>query len=139
MTEDLQRDIKMIELRNYIDPKRFVSANYSYCISLLLTCKSIEFTVTLRLLFFRFYKSLGKIQNVLHVGTIIEGPSEFRSSRLTKKERKQSITEELLADRGIKDYTKRAYLQIQDQKSNKRKAYKSKRPASLRKRSKKDD
>ena len=132
MTEDLQRDIKMIELRNYIDPKRFVceSCYYNHCFPVF---------IILYFNFNRFYKSLGKIRNVLHVGTIIEGPSEFRSSRLTKKERKQSITEELLADRGIKDYTKRAYLQIQDQKSNKRKAFKSKKHAPLRKKSKRDD
>ncbi len=84
----------------------------------------------------RFYKSLGKIRKVLHVGTIVEGPTEFRSARLTNKERKQTITEELLADRGIKDYTKRTYLQIQDQHLNKRKFHKSKKHAPLRKRGK---
>lgn len=60
------------------------------------------------------------------MGTVIEGPAEY-SSRLTKKERKQTITEEVLADADIRSYTKNKYLSIQKEKSNKRKAFKVKK------------
>lgn len=94
LDDGVKRDLKIIQMRNYLDPKRF-------------------------------YKNADKIRNVLHVGTVIEGPGEYSSSRLTNKERRQSITEEILADSSIKKYSKKTYLQIQSEKSNKRKAYKS--------------
>ena len=71
----------------------------------------------------RFYKNPDKPGTVLHIGTVIEGPAEY-SSRLTRKERRQTIAEEILADQGIRSYTKRKYLEIQKEKSNKRKTYK---------------
>jgi len=36
------------------------------------------------------------------VGTIIEGPTEYFSGRLKKKERKQTIVDEILADKRIR-------------------------------------
>jgi hypothetical protein len=64
------------------------------------------------------------MNKVLHIGTVIEGPGEYNSGRLTRKERKQTIVEEILGDQKIKDYTKRKYMEIQQEKSNKRKTYK---------------
>lgn len=60
---------------------------------------------------------------ILHTGTVIEGPSEFKSSRLTNRERKQSIVDEILADKKIKDYSKKKFLEIQAVKTNKRKTF----------------
>jgi hypothetical protein len=65
--EKIKRDIKMIQMRNYLDPKRF-------------------------------YKNPDKMGKVLHVGTVIEGPSEYFSSRMSRKERKQTIVEEILGE-----------------------------------------
>lgn len=63
---------------------------------------------------------------ILHTGTVIEGPAEYKSSRLTNRERKQTIVEEILADKKIKDYSKKKFLEIQaDKSSRKRKAFKS--------------
>ena len=59
------------------------------------------------------------MRHVLHIGTVIEGPHEFKSSRLTKKERKQTIVDEILNDSQIKSYSKRKFLDIQKEKSNK--------------------
>jgi len=84
----------MIQMRNYIDPKRF-------------------------------YKNPDKIGKVLHTGTVIEGAAEYKSSRLTNKERKQTIVEEILADRQIKDYSKRKFLDIQADRAKTVKAYKN--------------
>lgn len=60
----------------------------------------------------------------MHIGTVIEGPSEYKSSRLTKRERKQSILEEVMGDQSIKQYSKRVFNTIQEQKSNKKRTYK---------------
>jgi hypothetical protein len=43
---------------------------------------------------------------------------------MTKKERKQSILEEVLSDSKLKEYSKRKYMEIQAQKSNKHRRYK---------------
>jgi hypothetical protein len=63
----------------------------------------------------------------LHVGTVIEGPSEYKSARLTKRDRKQTIAEEILADKASSSYAKRKYLEIEKAKNNKKKAYKPNR------------
>jgi hypothetical protein len=63
--------------------------------------------------------------NILHTGTVIEGPSEYKSARMTNRERKQTIVEEILADKKIRDYSKNKFLEIQSKKSSKKKAYKT--------------
>lgn len=60
----------------------------------------------------RFYKSSDKFGSVLQVGTVVEGASEYYSSRLTKKERRNNLTEELLADSSASGYASQKYLQI---------------------------
>ena len=95
LDDDTKRDIKLIQMRNSLDPKRF-------------------------------YKKTDKIKNALHIGTIIEGSGEYKSSRLTKKERKQTISDEILSDQHIMQHTKRKYNELQDKNSNFRKVYKDK-------------
>jgi len=56
----------------------------------------------------------------LHVGTVIEGAGEYKSSRINRKDRKQTIVEEVMADASIKNYTKRKYANIQETNSKKR-------------------
>lgn len=77
--------------------------------------------------FSRFYKNADKVGKVLHVGTVIEGPSEYFSSRLSNKERKRTIVEEILGDKSLKDYSKRKFTEIQVERSNKKKMYKTKK------------
>ncbi len=89
MDETLKRDIKVIQMRNYLDPRRF-------------------------------YKNPDKLGTVLHVGTVVEGVGEFKSARMTNKERKQTIVEEIMSDSRLKNYSKRKYSEIQALKSNKR-------------------
>lgn len=84
----MKGDIKMVEMRNYLDPKRF-------------------------------YKNPDKIKKVLHVGTVVEGAAEYTTNRMTKKERKQSLVGEIIADKQIKEYTKRKYVEIQQEKEAK--------------------
>ena len=89
VNEDLKRDIKLIEMRNYLDPKRF-------------------------------YKKADKIGTVLHVGTVIEGPHEYKSSRLKNSERKGTIMDELLADKAVTGYSKKTFVQLQKDKIRKK-------------------
>jgi hypothetical protein len=77
--EKIKRDIKMIQMRNYLDPKRF-------------------------------YKNPDKMGKVLHVGTVIEGPSEYFSSRMSRKERKQTIVEEILGDVGYEIFILKCFI-----------------------------
>ena len=76
---------------------------------------------------FRFYKNPDKMGRVLHVGTVIEGPSEYFSSRLSRKDRKQTIVEEILGDQTLKNYSKRKYMEIQFDKSNKKRMFRVKK------------
>ena len=46
---------------------------------------------------------------------------------MSRKERKQTIVEEILGDKTLKDYSKRKYMEIQFDKSNKKKMFKVKK------------
>lgn len=89
MNDELKRDIKLIEMRNYLDPKRF-------------------------------YKKADKIGTILHVGTVVEGPHEFKSSRLKRSERKLTIMDELMADNAVTSYSKKTFVQLQKDKIRKK-------------------
>ena len=65
----------------------------------------------------RFYKSSDKAGKFIQVGTVIEGNTEFNSSRLTKKQRRANLTEELMADPATADYAQRKYKKMQQAKS----------------------
>jgi hypothetical protein len=68
-----------------------------------------------------------------HVGEIVAGPTEFYSARLTRKERKGTILEEVMSSYdGDKFATK--YAGIQKQKASGKKAFYKKLVAQRRKR-----
>jgi len=90
MTDQLKTDISIIRSRNYLDPKKF-------------------------------YKSSDNFDGkVLQVGTVIEGSAEFYSSRLAKKDRRQNITEEIMADATVTNYAKRKYNEVQQERAKPR-------------------
>ncbi|CAG8772183.1 7784_t:CDS:2 [Racocetra persica] len=96
LTPEIKRDLQVIKMRNVLDPKRFYKKDNS--------------------------KSLPKY---FQIGTVIEGPTEFYSSRLPRKKRKQTVVDELMADEEAKQYYKRKFLEIQKSKqSGGRKHYK---------------
>lgn len=88
MTPELKKDLQTLKLRSTLDPKRHYKKSDS---------KS---------------KSLPKY---FQIGTVIEPASEYYSGRLTKKERKSTITEELLSDPKAKQYRKRKVREIEAQ------------------------
>ncbi|CAO2837086.1 unnamed protein product [Amaranthus hypochondriacus] len=88
LTPELKKDLQLLKLRSVIDPKRHYKKS---------DAKS---------------KTLPKY---FQVGTIVESASDFFSARLTKKERKSSIADELLSDGSLAHYRKRKVREIEDQ------------------------
>ncbi|KAJ3001562.1 hypothetical protein HKX48_002810 [Thoreauomyces humboldtii] len=89
VTEQVKRDLHILKSRPVIDPKVHYKRN----------------TMSAPPKYFQF-------------GTIVQGNTEFFSARLTRKERRDNITDELMADNQSKAYYKRKFLDIQDQKGN---------------------
>jgi Fcf2 pre-rRNA processing len=58
---------------------------------------------------------------LLQIGTVIEGATEWKTARLTKKQRRATIADELLADAGLRGYAKGKFLNIQEEKKRGRK------------------
>lgn len=85
VTPALKKDLELLKLRSFTDPKRF-------------------------------YKKTELKSKVLpkyfQMGTVIEPSADFYSSRLTKKERKATIADELLSDPTLKSYRKRKIEEI---------------------------
>ncbi|KAF9918879.1 hypothetical protein FBU30_011239 [Linnemannia zychae] len=86
LTPELKRDLHILKLRNVLDPKRFYK---------------------------REEKGKPNFPKYFQMGTIIEGNTEFYSSRLTKKERATSITGEVMKDLAGREYYKRKFDEIQ--------------------------
>ncbi|POO03345.1 Fcf2 pre-rRNA processing [Trema orientale] len=84
ITPELQKDLQLLKLRNAIDPKR------------------------------HYKKGESKTSKYFQVGTIIESPLDFFSGRLTNKERKASLADELLSDRTLVEYRKRKIREIEE-------------------------
>ncbi|KAK9236859.1 Fcf2 pre-rRNA processing-domain-containing protein [Lipomyces kononenkoae] len=89
LTPTIKRDMQLLKLRNVLDPKRHYKRENDK-----------------------------DIPKYFQTGTIVEGPTEFFSSRLTKKERKQTLADEILADEKTKAYFKRKYDEIQTVKTS---------------------
>ncbi|KAI5664938.1 hypothetical protein M9H77_24261 [Catharanthus roseus] len=85
ITPELKKDLQILKLRSVIDPKRHYKKGDS---------KS---------------KTLPKY---FQVGTVIEPASEYYTGRLTKKERKATIADELLHDTNLAQYRKRKVQEI---------------------------
>lgn len=88
MTPELVRDIRVIENRQHIDPKRFYKSSGSG-------------------------RAKGELPEHMAFGTVVEGAHEFYSSRLTKRERRKSITDEIMSDDRVMKFTKTRVRAIQ--------------------------
>eukprot|EP00744_Colponema_vietnamica_P005100 GILI01007504.1.p1 GENE.GILI01007504.1~~GILI01007504.1.p1 ORF type:complete len:167 (+),score=58.80 GILI01007504.1:107-607(+) len=87
ITPELKQDLTALKLRAFYDPKRF------------------------------YKKDSGKaLPKYFQIGTVVEGAGEFYSSRLTNKERKGRLVDELLTDEKVKNYTKRKFREIDEKK-----------------------
>lgn len=57
------------------------------------------------------------------VGTIVEGPTEFFSGRISKRDRKRTLVEEILAAEAETGRFKNKYNEVQAAKSSGKKAF----------------
>uniref|UniRef100_A0A5B6YL75 Putative rRNA-processing protein fcf2-like n=1 Tax=Davidia involucrata TaxID=16924 RepID=A0A5B6YL75_DAVIN len=88
ITPQLKKDLQLLKLRSVIDPKRHYKKGNS---------KS---------------KTIPKY---FQVGTVVESASDFFTGRLTKKERKATLADELLSDPSLGHYRKRKVQEIEEQ------------------------
>ncbi|OMO53393.1 Fcf2 pre-rRNA processing [Corchorus capsularis] len=87
LTDELKNDLKLLKLRGAIDPKRHYKKD----------SKS---------------KALPKY---FQVGTVVESVTDYYSGRMTKKERKPTLADELLSDPTVRQYRKRKVQEIEQQ------------------------
>lgn len=95
LTPELKRDLQLLRMRSILDPKR------------------------------HYKKENNKAQppNYSQVGTIIEGPTEFFSGRIAKRDRKRTFVEEaLVLEKENKRFETR-YNDVQGKKRSGKKAF----------------
>ncbi|PMD14883.1 Fcf2-domain-containing protein [Hyaloscypha hepaticicola] len=95
LTPELKRDLQLLRMRDVLDPKRF----------------------------YKKENSKPQIPEFSQVGTIIEGPTEYFSGRLSNKERKRTLVEEILAGEKETGRFKSKYQQIQEAKTSGKKEH----------------
>ncbi|RDW70205.1 putative rRNA-processing protein fcf2 [Coleophoma crateriformis] len=95
ITPELKRDLQLLRMRSVLDPKRF----------------------------YKKENSRPQVPEFSQVGTIIEGPTEFFSARLSNKERKRTFVEEVLAGESSTQKFKSKYNEIQSKKISGKKAH----------------
>lgn len=96
MTPEIKHDLEILQMRSALDPKHFYKKN-----------------------------DLKVLPKYFQIGKVIDSPVDYYSGRLTKKERKTTIVDELMADAEFSKYNKRKYKQIIDEKKKlHHKAYK---------------
>lgn len=94
MTPELKRDLQLLKMRNVFDPKRHYRK-----------------------------ENIKDIPKYFQTGTVIEGPSDFFSGRLSKSDRKNTIIDELVSDRERRAYFKKKFGEIQAVKTSGRKGF----------------
>ncbi|KAI2626473.1 Fcf2-domain-containing protein [Hypoxylon sp. NC1633] len=95
LTPQLKKDLQLLRMRDVLDSKRF----------------------------YRKDSSRAMVPEFSSVGTIIEGPTDFYNARLTKKERKRTLLEEVLETEDVTRKFKSKYGQIQEAKTSGKKGH----------------
>lgn len=95
LTPELKRDLQLLRMRDVLDPKRHYKKD----------------------------NAKGKVPEFSQVGTIIEGPTEYFTGRLTNKERKRTLVEEILDRENSTKRFKSKYAEIQAAKTSGKKEH----------------
>ncbi|RYP61619.1 hypothetical protein DL769_007617 [Monosporascus sp. CRB-8-3] len=95
LTPELKRDLQILKMRDILDPKRF----------------------------YRKDNSKAAVPEFSQVGVLVEGPTEWHSARMTKKERKRTLIDEVLETEESTRRFKSKYGQIQEAKTSGKKGY----------------
>jgi len=71
----------------------------------------------------RFYKGQDRkaTPKFFQMGTVVDEGTDYYASRLTKKQRKATLVEELMADANIRQYNKKKYTELQTKMRGKKK------------------
>jgi hypothetical protein len=88
ITDEVKSDLRMLRLRGALDPK----AHY----------KKLDDT---------------KFPKYFQMGTVVEGAADYYSGRLTNKQRKRTLTEEIMADEGLAQVRKKRFNKLQEERS----------------------
>ncbi|XP_067892918.1 deoxynucleotidyltransferase terminal-interacting protein 2-like isoform X2 [Heterodontus francisci] len=88
LTDELKNDLRALKMRAAINPKRFYKKN-----------------------------DRDGFPKYFQVGEVLDNPVDFYHSRVPKKQRKQTMVEELLADAEFRRYNKKKYQQIVAEKA----------------------
>ncbi|XP_071879055.1 deoxynucleotidyltransferase terminal-interacting protein 2 [Bombus fervidus] len=87
LTPEVMHDLQVIRMRSVLDPKHFYKKN-----------------------------DLKTIPKYFQIGKVMDSHLDYYSGRLTKKERKKTIVDELMADAEFSKFNKRKYKEIIDEK-----------------------
>ncbi|CAH0747656.1 unnamed protein product [Diatraea saccharalis] len=87
ITDELKNDLEVLKMRSVLDPKHFYKKN-----------------------------DMEVLPKYFQVGRIMDSPLDHVNERLTKKQRKRTMVDELLADAEFQKYNKRKYKEIIDEK-----------------------
>nr|CAG4641301.1 EOG090X0GO7 [Eulimnadia texana] len=87
LTEEVKRDLEVIQMRSVLDPKQFYKKN-----------------------------DLKILPKYFQIGTVKEHSIDFYSSRLKKKDRKRTLVDELMADANFQRFNKAKYADIIQEK-----------------------
>lgn len=85
ITDEVKNDLRILRLRSAYDPKTFYK----------------KFDET-------------KFPKYFQFGRVVEGPTEYYSSRMTKKERKRTLTEEIMSDPHLTAVRRKRYAKMQE-------------------------
>nr|XP_034194417.1 deoxynucleotidyltransferase terminal-interacting protein 2 isoform X1 [Osmia lignaria] len=88
ITPEIKHDLQVLQMRSVLDPKHFYKKN-----------------------------DLKVLPKYFQIGKVVDTPLDYYSGRLTKKERKKTIVDELMADAEFSKYNKRKYKEIIDEKN----------------------
>ena len=95
LSTSLKRDLQLLRMRSVLDPKRH----------------------------YKKENGKAKVPEFSHVGTLVEGPTEFFSSRIAKKDRKRTFVDETLAVEESNGRFQDKYGHIQASKTSGKKGY----------------
>ncbi|CAH1643693.1 unnamed protein product [Spodoptera littoralis] len=87
VTEELKNDLQVLKMRSALDPKHFYKKN-----------------------------DMEVLPKYFQVGRIMDSALDHVNERLTKKQRKRTMVDELLADAEFQKYNKKKYKEIVDDK-----------------------
>ena len=96
LTDQLKRDLSLLKLRSVLDPHRHYKKDNTK------KSKAPQFSQT---------------------GTVIEGPTEFFSSRINKKDRSKNFVDEAMSTERQNGKFKRKYDEIQTSKTSGKKGH----------------